>query len=134
MIDLALDNIHECNNAKETLILKLKVMEESRIELIQEIAESHRLAPPVTLAQIIGVEALQDQKRTLEACRSNLISLINGVREVLQINAVLAERSINYTRDSLSFLNRLTLTMPVYLSNGRIDESSRRGKPLSKKG
>jgi flagellar biosynthesis/type III secretory pathway chaperone len=133
MMDLSLDSIHECNNRKETLILKLKVMEESRIELIQDISEGQGYKTPMTLGQIIQV-APNGFKRPLETCRSNLLSLLNGVREVIQINAILAERSIHYTRESLSFLNRLTYTMPVYLSSGRMEERPRSGKLLCKKG
>jgi flagellar biosynthesis/type III secretory pathway chaperone len=133
MMDLALDSIHECNNTKETLILKLKVLEEARIDLIRDISETHGISSPVTLARIIEVVP-PAYKRSLEACRSNLVSLLNSVREVIQINAILAERSIHYTRESLTFLNRLTFTMPIYLSSGQMGENARNGKLVHKKG
>ncbi|MBI4715673.1 MAG: flagellar protein FlgN [Nitrospirae bacterium] len=133
MMDLALDNIHECNNLKETLILKLRVLEESRIELIQDIASASGLENPVTLGRIIEV-APPIYGKPLESCRSNLVSLLSSVREVVQINAVLAERSIHYTRDSLSFLNRLTHTMPVYLSSGQMGTRPGHGRLVSRKG
>lgn len=132
MIDLSLDKLHECSNQKETLILNLKVLEESRMDII---ASFHKGGPSdlPKLSMIIEKSPAR-YKSSLDACRSNLLSLINSIREINQINGILAERAINYTRNSLSFLTGLTNELPVYKPSGRMKEQIKTGKLVCKKG
>lgn len=132
MIDLSLDRLHECANQKETLILNLKVLEESRVDVIASIQNGNQTGSP-TLSVIIDKAPVR-YRRGLESCRSNLISLVNSIREINQINGILAERAINYTRNSLSFLNRLTHELLVYLPSGRMEQQGKTGKLVCKKG
>ena len=132
MIDLSLDRLHECSNQKETLILNLQILEESRRDVIALILNGHHFTSP-TLAMIIE-RAPMRYKRGLEACRSNLISLVNSIREINQVNGILAERVINYTRNSLAFLNRLAYELPVYHSSGRMEQEKKTGRLVCKKG
>lgn len=132
MIDLSLDRLHECSNQKETLILNLQILEEARKDVIALILKGHR-SISTTLAVVIE-KAPMRYKRGLEACRSNLISLVNSIREINQINGILAGRVINYTRDSLAFLNRLAYELPVYHSSGRMEQEKKTGRLVYKKG
>ena len=132
MIDLSLDRLHECNNQKEAVILNLKVLDESRVDVIDSIRNGDQSASP-TLSMIIE-KAPARYKGGLESCRSNLRSLVGSIREINQINGVLSERAINYTRSSLSFLNRLFHELPVYLSSGQRGQRKRTGRLVSKKG
>lgn len=132
MTDLSLDRLHECSNQKETLILNLQILEEARKDIIILILNGHYSTPP-TLAKIIETAPVR-YKKGLEACRSNLISLINSIREINQINGILAERVINYTRNSLAFLNRLAHELPVYHASGRMEQSKKTGRLVCKKG
>jgi len=132
MIDLSLDKLHECHNQKETIILDLKVLEESRSDIVNSLKNGQHPEVP-TLSKIIEM-APSRYRKGLESCRSNLVSLINSIREINQINGILAERAINYTRNSLSFLNRLAHELPVYLPSGRMEQSVKAGKLICKKG
>ena len=132
MIDLSLDRLHECSNQKETIILSLKVLEESRINVIASIQNGQQ-SDFLTLSMIVD-KAPPRYKKDLESCRSNLLSLVISIREINQINGILAERAINYTRNSLSFLNRLAHELPVYLPSGRMEQQIKTGKLVCKKG
>lgn len=112
MVDLSLDKLYECVKHKETITLNLKVLEESRIDVISAIEEGFN-SGRLTLLMIINI-APPRYKKGLESCRSDLISLVNSIREINQINGILAERAINYTRSPLTFLSRLILELPVY--------------------
>ena len=131
MIDLSLDRLHECSNYKETVILKLHILEDSRKDVISLIQNGHNSSP--TLAVIID-EAPARYRKGLESCRSNLISLVNSIKEINQINGILADRVINYTRNSLSFLNRLVYELPVYQPTGQMGQDKKTGKLVCKRG
>ena len=133
MIDLSLDRLHECHNQKETIIFNLKVLEDARVELIAEIQGDNRTDFTATLSVIINNAPLR-YKKGLESCQSNLKSLVDSIREINQINGILADRAINYTRNSLSFLNSLISQLPVYHQSGRIAQESMVGTLVCKKG
>jgi len=132
MVDLSLDRLHECSNQKETMILNLKVLEESRMDIIASIQDSTN-SEFMTLSMIIDAAPAR-YKKGLESCRSNLISLINSIKEINQINGILAKRAVNYTRNSLSFLNRIVNELPVYLSSGNMEQDNKTGKLVCKRG
>ncbi|MCC6544069.1 MAG: flagellar protein FlgN [Nitrospirae bacterium] len=134
MIDLSLEKLHECHNQKETIIFNLKVLEDARVELIAEI-QGHNETDITTTLSIIINKAPMRYKKVMESCQSNLKSLIDSIREINQINGILADRAINYTRNSLSFLNRLVNQLPVYHQSGRIaHQESMVGTMVCKKG
>ncbi|MDD5434007.1 MAG: flagellar protein FlgN [Nitrospira sp.] len=131
MVDLSLDKLHECANYKETIVLNLQVLEESRIDVIGSIQDDSR-SGHLTLLLLINIAPIR-YKKGLESCRSKLVSLVNSIREINQINGILAERAINYTKSSLTFLNRLIHELPVYLPSGQIEQSYRAGNLVCKK-
>src|SRR3990172_11698946 len=131
MIDLSLDKLHECHNQKETIVLNLKVLEDARADLISEIHDDNQTT--TTLSMIID-KAHARYKNSMESFQSNLRSLVDSIREINQINGILADRAINYTRNSLSFLNRLISQLPVYHQSGRIAQESMVGTLVCKKG
>src|SRR4030067_899545 len=133
MIDLSLDKLHECHNQKETIIFNLKVLEDARVELITELQGDNGTAFTTTLSIIIDHAPLR-YKKGLESCQSNLKSLVDSIREINQINGILADRAINYTRNSLSFLNRLISQLPVYHASGRMVHENKTGTLVCKKG
>lgn len=134
MIDLSLEKLHECHNQKETIIFNLKVLEDARVELISEIQGDNLRDLNVTLSVIIDNAPLR-YKKAMESCQSNLKSLVDSIKEINQINGILADRAINYTRNSLSFLNRLVNQLPVYHQSGRVaQQESMVGSLVCKKG
>ncbi len=133
MIDLSLDKLHECHNQKETIIFNLKVLEDARVEVIADIQGESNPDFTATLSFIIGNSPLRYRKG-MESCQSNLKSLVESIKEINQINGILADRAINYTRNSLSFLNRLVSQLPVYHQSGRIAQDSMVGTMVCKKG
>lgn len=131
MVDLSLDKLHECVNHKETIVLNFRILEDSRRDVIESIQDGYK-SGPLTLFMIINI-APQRYKKGLELCRSNLISLVNSIKEINQVNGILAERAINYTRSSLSFLNRLIHELPLYLPSGQIEQGYKTGNLVCKK-
>lgn len=132
MVDLSLDRLHDCSNQKETIILDLKVLEESRMDITASIQNSSN-SEFLTLSMIIDMAPAR-YKKGLESCRSNLVSLINSIKEINQINGILAKRAVNYTRNSLSFLNRIVNELPVYLPSGHMEQDNKTGKLVCKRG
>lgn len=132
MVDLSLDRLQECSNHKETIILNLQILEESRKDVINLILNGRGNDTPA-LSAIIDCAPVR-YRNGLETCRSNLRSLVNSIKEINQINGILAERAINYTRSSLTFLNRLAHELPVYKPSGQMDHAKKTGKLVCKKG
>ncbi len=133
MIDLSLDKLHDCHNEKETIIFNLTVLEDARSELIYDIHGNHNSGTAPVLSAIIEKAPLR-YKKGMESCQSNLKSLVESIKEINQINGILADRAINYTRNSLSFLNRLISQLPVYHSSGRRAQETIVGTLVCKKG
>ncbi|OHB69548.1 MAG: hypothetical protein A2W23_04020 [Planctomycetes bacterium RBG_16_43_13] len=133
LIDLSLDKLHECHKQKEKIIVNLKALQDAMIELISEIKGDNRTDFTAILSVIIDNAPLR-YKKGMESCQSNLKSLVDSIKEINQINGILADRAINYTRNSLSFLNRVVCQLPVYHQSGRISEEGMAGTLYCKKG
>lgn len=133
MIDLSLDKLPHCTNKKETLILNLKVLEESRIDLINSMSTNRSSLSFLTLSKIIE-EGPKKYKDKLKSCRSRLVNLVNSIKEINRINEILADRALSYARVSLNFLTRLACELPIYHSSGQIREEVNKGRILCEKG
>ena len=133
MIDLALDRLRETQQRKEALLQRARDLEEARIRLTRRIAHHLGRGEGMPLREIIA-QAPLPWRAPLERCRSNLISLIHSIGEINQVNAVLVERSLSYTRDSLRFLAQLTRQLPAYLASGRLQEAVPAGQLVCRRG
>jgi len=101
LVNLDAAGVEDISKEKDTIVLKLRLIEEERCRLIEKFATEHDVRGEITLqrlADLTGDEALRMQ-------RLQLISLIQSINELNAFNMVLIGRSLNFIKHSMLFLN-----------------------------
>jgi flagellar biosynthesis/type III secretory pathway chaperone len=99
--------VETLSKEKDTIVLKLKLLEEERIRLVRAFAADHAVADKSVfqkLSEMTGDDSFQ-------RLRLQLISLLQGVMELNEFNRVLIERSSSMVRNALSFLGSLGVNL-----------------------
>ncbi len=132
LIDLRVDDLFENSKRKETLIVKIKMLEESRVSLVEQLSPHYEFShQPLTLSDLVS--AVEEPYRSaLNTSRSTLHALIKSIQEVNQGNTLIAKDSIFYFNRSLDFLNQAFSVNPTYLHSGRIKDPARFGSLLTR--
>jgi flagellar biosynthesis/type III secretory pathway chaperone len=99
--------VEALSKEKDTIVLKLRLLEEERIRLVGAFAVDHAIADQFTLQKL--TELTGDE--TFQRLRSQLISLLQGIMEMNEFNRVLIERSSGMVRNALAFLGSLGVNL-----------------------
>ena len=95
LLDVDAGGAGEIAKEKDTLLLRLRLLEEERIRLVREcFGEQVSLR---RLHELTGDDAYLE-------IRSVLISLVQSIGELNEFNRVLIERSLNYFKNMANFL------------------------------
>ena len=127
-----LEELTECTKEKENLILKIRVLEEQRVNYLSNLGDV--LGTPVQelaltdLAQIVEVPYATQ----LADCATSLNALIQSIQEVNQSNRALVSHSLDLIRGSLTLLNDLISHNAVYYQTGRVQAGEKSGIVFSK--
>lgn len=129
-------NLIELNNAngeKETLILKIKNLEENRLNLVVKIAEAlSEDSQNLTLKRLCEITEEPHSTR-LDDCRSRLILLTDNVRKSNEENKVLLTQAVELVRGSFMLLDNLMSSNSVYYRTGEIGNKGQSGRVISGK-
>jgi hypothetical protein len=127
------DKIRENNKKKETCLLKIRVLEESRILLVESIAEREpSVSSPPTLSQLLEV-AEEPYRSLLTECRSKLLALIKGISEISKDQRRFLKHSLDYLDRSLSLIDYLGSPGTTYAGSGHIHGGKRYGQVVCSK-
>lgn len=99
---------------KDTLVLRLKLLEEERIRLVGLFSAENKLPGDINLRKI--AEFTKDAD--LQKLRLQLVSLMQGITELNEFNRALIERSISFVRNSVNFLELLGVGVTQKNSSG----------------
>jgi flagellar biosynthesis/type III secretory pathway chaperone len=129
IIENSLNELNDCIKQKETVILKLKMLEDSRISITEKLAVflKSSIVNPVTLSYISDSVA-EPYSSTLKDYRSKLLSLTQTIRDVNRENKNFIELSIDTLKESFKFLNDAANPRPIYLSSGVVHSQVQRGR------
>jgi flagellar biosynthesis/type III secretory pathway chaperone len=105
LINLDVDEVENLSKEKDTIVLKLRLLEEERIRLIKKYSADNAMKESVSLQELSRLTADKD----FQLIRSQLISLLQGIRELNEFNMVLIERSLSVVRHSVGFLESFGL-------------------------
>lgn len=92
---------------KDTVVLKLRLLEEERIRLVRSFASDHATNEQSALQKLIEVSG----DDSFQQLRLQLISLLQGIQELNEFNRVLIERSSSVVKNALSFLGSLGVNL-----------------------
>jgi flagellar biosynthesis/type III secretory pathway chaperone len=126
-----LDELNEAGKEKESLILKIRILEEQRLRVQRRLADSFRYDPQeltlTKLSQLVG----EPYSIRLKICYSNLLTLIPSIREINHSNKSLLTHSLELVRGSLTLLNNFVAPNAVYHRSGEMQMSGKSGNVLS---
>ena len=125
-----LDKLNEAGKTKENLLLKLRILEEQRKHMLDQLAT--HLKQPVEILTLAKLSELvgPPHAHRLAGCRSKLLELIGKIRQANADNQDLFAHSLNLVRASVNLMNSLMSSSPVYYRTGNIHCHDHTGKIL----
>ena len=122
IIELCTEEIFENNKKKETVVLKTKMLEESRLLLINKLSQHYVVSSSdLTLSKVVSLVE-EPYRSRLATCRSTLLALIKSISDVNQSNSLIVKDSLHYFEYSLDFLHYTSAASPTYLDSGKIKD------------
>lgn len=94
LIDFNAEGVEELSKEKDTLVLKLRLLEEERIRLMKKFFDDE-----ISLQKLSEITG----NKTFSDIRLKLISLVQGIEELNEFNRLLIERSLNYIKTTTHF-------------------------------
>jgi flagellar biosynthesis/type III secretory pathway chaperone len=100
LINLDTAGIENVYKEKDTVILKLRLLDEERINLLKRLSQENNTEKEMTLQRLYKLTG----DETLKNMRLQLISMLQSIEELNEFNGILIERSLSFIRNSLAFL------------------------------
>jgi len=131
VLDSDLVSLNEAGKEKENIILKIRILEEQRIHMLERIAVFlNSSSQSLTLTKLSRLLAEPYSTRFKE-CSSDLLALSQTIKKENQSNKTLLMHSLELVRSSFSLLDNLIAPSYVYYRSGRIQENKKCGRVLS---
>ncbi|MEJ2099974.1 MAG: flagellar protein FlgN [Desulfobacterales bacterium] len=131
VVDLDLQQLNEACKAKDNLLLKLRILEEQReqvmVRLAAEIGCSSR---GLTLSQLSLWVDESYACRLVDLSR-DLLVLIQSLQDASQQNKFLMLHSMQLIQGSYNLLNNIVAANPMYYRSGNLKNTDQTGKLLS---
>lgn len=131
IVNLDLQQLNEAGKAKDSLLLKLRILEKQREHLMIKLAAE--IGCPVqglTLTRLSSLADESDARRLLER-RTDLVALIASLQDAAQENKFLMSHSMQLIQGSYNLLNNLMVANPLYYRSGNVQNTDQGGKLLS---
>ena len=131
VVGLNLQQLNETCKAKDNLLLKLRILEERREQLMARVAaELGRSPQGLTLTEL---SQLVDEPYAyrLRDRSTDLMSLIHALQDATQQNKFLMSHSMQLIQGSYNLLNNLMAANPVYYRSGNVQNNAQTGKLLN---
>ncbi|MEW6417040.1 MAG: flagellar protein FlgN [Nitrospirota bacterium] len=86
---------------KDTIVLRLRLLEEERIRLVTKFADENGIKGGINLQRLYELTG----DVSFQTLRLQLISLLQGIAELNEFNRILIERSMNFIKNATNFLD-----------------------------
>ncbi len=104
LVNIEAEKLEEISKEKDTVIMRLRLLEEERQRLIKKFTEENNFVGQINLKEI---GTLTGNSIFIEL-RSQLLSLLQSIEEMNKLNASLIDRSINYIKTNTSFISSIS--------------------------
>jgi len=101
LVHLNPEGVEALAKEKDTIMLKLRLLEEERMRLVSAFAQECGATGEMTLKRLHELTG----DAAYSTLRLKMISLIQAIAEFNEFNRILIERSVNFVRRTLSFLD-----------------------------
>ncbi len=101
LVKIDSEKVDEISKVKDTVIMKLRLLEEERQRLIKQYAEDNGFEMDINLdrlGQLTGNSAFHEM-------RLQLLSLLQSIEELNRVNSILINRSLNHIKATTNFIN-----------------------------
>lgn len=101
LVEINTDLIEEISKEKDTVVMRLRLLEEERIRLMKKYAEDNGIMKIINLedlARLTGDDHFSE-------LRSQMLSILQSIDEMNKFNSMLIDRSIKYISTTTSFFN-----------------------------
>lgn len=130
----AFAEINKSNAAKENIILKARISQEARTNLLKKIARNLDISEDevnlISLAAFAGAE----KGKIIKNLRSALLEITKEIETINSDNSNILDGSIDNVKASLEFLTSLLERSGIYLGNGKIGTVQHNGRLLRTEG
>lgn len=131
VVGLNLKQLNEACKAKDNLLLKLRILEEQRQQVMDRIADELGCSPQGLTLTRLSEQVEPSYARRLLDRSTDLLALIQTLQEVTQQNKSLMSHSMQLIQGSCNLLNNLMMAHPVYFRSGNVDGGDQTGRLLS---
>ncbi len=101
LVNMDADRIEHISKEKDTVVMRLRLLEEERQRLIREFADENGIGNDITLVELGELT----ENALIPSLRSQLLSLLQSIEEMNRFNSVLIDRSLHQVRTSSGFFN-----------------------------
>jgi flagellar biosynthesis/type III secretory pathway chaperone len=131
VVGLDLQQLNEACKAKDNLLLKLRILEEQREQIMVRLAaEIGCSSQGLTLTQLSLLVDESYARRLVDLSR-DLLALIQSLQDATQQNKFLMSHSMQLIRGSYNLLNNLMAANPLYYRSGNVQNTDQTGKLVS---
>lgn len=130
----SLEKLNNNNAMKENLILKARILEEGRMNVLKKIAKNLDIDDGAMKLMSLANYAMTQQRRDIEQLKTDLMNIAQDIRKMNDDNQFLLNASINNVNASLELISSLINRSGVYQCNGKIDEIRKNGQFLRTEG
>lgn len=104
LVDFDAEKVEEISKEKDTVVMRLRLLEEERVRLIRKFAEDNSLSLNLNLEEM----AKHTGDAAFSVLRSQMLSLLQSIDEMNKFNSILIDRSLKYIRTTTNFFNSFT--------------------------
>jgi flagellar biosynthesis/type III secretory pathway chaperone len=126
-----IEELNEVSKEKESLLLKIRILEEQRLRVQGRLADSLGYKPQDLTLTKLSQLVEEPHSIRLKICYSNLLTLIPSIREINHSNKSLLTHSLELVRGSLTLLSNFVASNAVYYRTGEMQIGSKSGNVLS---
>jgi flagellar biosynthesis/type III secretory pathway chaperone len=124
-------NLHQLNQAcksKDNLLLKLRILEEQREQLVYKLASDLNCSPQKISLTRLSEWVEEPYASMLHERSTDLLSLIQNLQAANQQNKALLSHSLELIHGSYNLLNNAIAASPVYYRKGEVQNNRQTGK------
>jgi flagellar biosynthesis/type III secretory pathway chaperone len=130
VVGLDLQQLNEACKAKDNLLLKLRILEEQREQIMVRMADEIGCSPQgLTLTQL-SLLVDESYARKLTDRSRDLLTLIQSLQDAMQQNKFLMSHSMQLIQGSYNLLSNLMAANPLYYRSGNVQKTDQTGKLL----
>ena len=131
VVGLNLQQLNEACKAKDNLLLKLRILEEQREQIMARVAAEFGRSPQRLTITELSLLVDKSYAERLRQCSSDLVALIRALQDTSRQNKFLMSHSMQLIQGSYNLLNNLMAANPVYYSSGNVQNNAQTGKLLN---